>query len=100
MFIFDFCLGISPLPRAYETVKALIRKSVILKCEPKGEPTPTIEWTLNGKKIDEGMPIRIKEGMVKFTVQARTAGVYVCHARNDAGETNRTTLVERRNKNK
>lgn len=100
LLIFDFCLGISPLPRAYETVKALSTESVILECEPKGEPAPTIEWTLNGKKIDNGMPIKIKGGMVKFTIQASTAGVYVCHARNDAGETNRTTLVERRNKNK
>lgn len=67
-----------------------------LKCQAKGDPDPTIEWT------KDGLPIERKMGQVQFTKWAITledlipddSGFYTCKLCNIHACINFTTKVE------
>ncbi|WKX89586.1 hypothetical protein Q1695_008890 [Nippostrongylus brasiliensis] len=67
------------------------KQQAVLKCKVKGEPTPKIKWTKDGKEVE--MTARVKcdfkdDGTLTLTVEEATqsdAGEYRCYAENELG---------------
>ena len=74
--------------------KAVLEHTMFtLECKVRGEPRPTLSWTLNGKTVSAGRKFDVSEGMVTIS-RANTRdhqGVYRCVATNNYG-----TVMSRR----
>ncbi|XP_035384811.1 hemicentin-1 isoform X2 [Electrophorus electricus] len=69
--------------------------NVILNCEVRGDPPPTIQWSKNGISIQISDRIRqLANGSLAFySTVSEDAGSYVCIATNDAGVVERTVTL-------
>lgn len=79
------------------TVASLLHGSVVLKCEAKGSPPPSITWFKDKRPIvssskasyrDSGRSLQLSR------VQLSDAGTYTCKATNHAGTVEKTYLLE------
>jgi hypothetical protein len=66
---------------------------VILTCIAEGKPTPEIYWTRSGRKIPARQNKQISELRIKNLALA-DKGIYNCHAENEVGEDEQTTVVD------
>ncbi|XP_073456587.1 hemicentin-2 [Aquarana catesbeiana] len=98
----DFNLKILTPPTVWSsnettTVASLLHGSVVLKCEAKGSPPPSITWFKDKRPIvsssrasyrDSGRSLQLNR------VQLSDAGTYTCKATNHAGTVEKTYLLE------
>lgn len=71
---------------------------VIIKCKAVGDPTPTVIWTKDGKKLRENPRIDIftKDNWCYLTIQTcvlTDAGRYMCTATNTSGSKGTTCML-------
>ncbi|CAK1542735.1 unnamed protein product [Leptosia nina] len=70
-----------------------LQRSVVLKCESEGSPTPKISWLKDIQKLNENLPnIQNLLGtslLAIWSVGTRDAGQYICVAENIAGTAHR-----------
>ena len=78
------------------TMSTLATKQVIfggdsmnLICSTEGLPQPEISWSLNGTQVEQRGAVLT----IKAATAVTDAGHYMCKARNQYGETNRTIVV-------
>lgn len=67
-----------------------------MKCPAKGEPEPTVEWTMNGKPIDRSMG-QVQYGKWAISIEdliPSDSGAYMCKICNPHGCINFTSKVE------
>lgn len=61
--------------------------SLVLRCETRGHPEPTVYWMINGADTKWDPLIKANgSSLVIEMVQKRHAGIVQCFAKNDAGE--------------
>ncbi|MGH0174698.1 UNVERIFIED_CONTAM: hypothetical protein FKN15_068984 [Acipenser sinensis] len=83
-----------------ETLTLTVGTSVRLNCSAEGRPTPEIVWILpNGSQLTSGSQLyRVyhrQDGTLHISSPSVTeAGTYRCLAKNEAGQTERTVLLE------
>lgn len=67
-----------------------IGRTLTLFCDGKGDPTPTVTWSINGTSIESSSEVRILGEKHRFiqipNITLDDRGVYRCEARNVAGE--------------
>lgn len=93
-------IGYSPFFNNMNSLNRLVAKPsgnmIKLKCQAKGDPEPTIQWT------KDNLPIERKMGQIQYSKWAITledlipddSGAYTCKVCNVHGCTNFTTKVE------
>ncbi|KAK1169832.1 matrix-remodeling-associated protein 5 [Acipenser oxyrinchus oxyrinchus] len=83
-----------------ETLALTVGTSVRMNCSAEGRPTPEIVWILpNGSQLTSGSQLyqvyHRQDGTLHISSPSVTeAGTYRCLAKNEAGQTERTVLLE------
>ncbi|CAJ0933472.1 unnamed protein product, partial [Mesorhabditis belari] len=84
------------LSPAFRQLDVIMNQTVEIDCETTGTPSPTIEWTRDGKTLQNQPNIKIDEnGKVLRIVGVKEsdAGRYSCKAENKAGQAEADTFI-------
>ncbi|KAI1722962.1 immunoglobulin i-set domain-containing protein [Ditylenchus destructor] len=99
----DFQLNLLLAPRILSKggeFKVIENSSLILSCESDGSPTPSIEWTKNGRALssgEESAPIQLLSEKQQLKIVEATAqhrGTYACSVHNKVGRAGLTFQVD------
>ncbi|XP_068104559.1 hemicentin-2 [Hyperolius riggenbachi] len=98
----DFNLKILTPPTVWSsnettTVASMLHGSVELKCDAKGSPPPSITWFKDKRPIVSSSRATYRDGgrsLQLSRVQLSDAGTYTCKATNNAGNVDKTYLLE------
>ncbi|CAJ0583049.1 unnamed protein product, partial [Mesorhabditis spiculigera] len=84
------------LSPAFQKLDVITNQTVEVECEATGTPTPTIEWTRDGKPLTMLPNVKVEDGgrILKITgVLQSDAGRYSCKAENKAGQAEADTFL-------
>ena len=62
--------------RKEKFIAKVVGSTVLIPCEVRGNPPPTIEWTLNGKKVIEGRFTTTTKGLTIKALRRGDSGSY------------------------
>ncbi|XP_078319648.1 protein sidekick-like isoform X2 [Crassostrea virginica] len=71
-------------------------QNITIHCQGQGTPTPTMLWYFNSQILQSNQKVTVSpNGTLTITFLDMTeSGVYMCFARNDAGETKKATWIK------